>query len=88
MTNWTEIVPGNKLVSTGCAQKEKNMAGSIAQELFAAIKLRDYCVYVSKLNKADAITVAEFHKSYLASQYVLDTRVCFSSKTGEGKPPI
>ena len=49
------------------------MAGSIAQELFAAIKLRDYCVYVNKLNKADAITVAEFHESNLADQYVLDT---------------
>ena len=56
------------------------MAGSIAQELFAAIKLRDYCVYVNKLNKADAITLAEFHESHLAGQYVLDTRVCFSGK--------
>ena len=61
-------------------EEEKNMAGSIAQELFAAIKLCDYCVYVKKLNKADAITVAEFQESDLAGQYVLDTRVCFSGK--------
>ena len=56
------------------------MAGSIAQELFAAIRLRDYCVYINKLNTSDAITVADYHKSDLVNQYVLDTRVCFSGK--------
>ena len=52
-------------------------SGSIAEELFQAIRLRDYCPYVNKLNRADQITLGEFQASDLSKQYTVDTRICY-----------
>ena len=54
--------------------------GTIAEELFDVIKLKNYCVYVNKLNDSDAMTAKEFHESQLSTEYSLDTRVCFTGK--------
>ena len=47
--------------------------GTIAEERFDAIKLKNYCVYVNKLNDSDTLTVKEFHESQLSTMYSLDT---------------
>ena len=54
--------------------------GSIAEELFHAIRLRDYCEYVSKLNRADIMTPIEFKYSEYSSIYELDTRICYNDR--------
>ena len=55
-------------------------SGSIAKELFKAIKLRDFCEYVNKLNKADIMTPKEFAVSIYAQDYDLDTRICYHER--------
>ena len=52
--------------------------GSIASELLDAIKLKNYGIYVNKLNLSDEIRVSEFHASAYTLEYVLDTRICFN----------
>ena len=67
-------------------EEEANMAeggtgsGSIAKELFEAIRLRDYCAYITKLNKADIMTPKEFTNSIYSQDYVLDTRICYHGR--------
>ena len=63
--------PNSKMASGG---------GSIASELLDAIKLKNYGIYVNKLNSSDEIRVSEFHASVYALEYVLDTRI-FSMET-------
>ena len=55
-------------------------SGSIAKELFEAIRLRDYCAYITKLNKADIMTPKEFMSSIYSQDYVLDTRICYHGR--------
>ena len=52
--------------------------GSIAGTLLDAIKLKNYAVYVSKLNSADAMMMDVFHSGDLSTEYSLDTRICFN----------
>ena len=54
--------------------------GSIAEELFDAIRLRDYCEYVPKLNKADIMNPKEFAESMYSDIYELDTRICYHDR--------
>ena len=53
------------------------VGGSIAEELFQAIKLRDYCEYITKLHKQDIMSLKEFRDSPLHAMYELDTSVCY-----------
>ena len=63
-----------KMVEGGTA------CGSIAEELFDAIRLRDYCEYIPKLNKADIMSPSEFAASSYSQLYDLDTRICYHDK--------
>ena len=80
----TEIDPvtaGFKPVQTGtlCWNKTTKMATgpTIAEELFHAICLRDYCEYVTKLHKQDILTPKEFKSSVYNQYYELNTRICY-----------
>ena len=50
---------------------------TIPEELFHAIRLRDYCKYVTKLHKQDILTPKEFKSSLYNQYYELDTRICY-----------
>ena len=63
---------------TSLNSKMATSGGSIASELLDAIKLKNYGIYVNKLNSSDEIRVSEFHASAYALEYVLDTRLCFN----------
>ena len=77
-----EITPVYRLDWYPSPKKEGKMAvsGFIAEELFHAIRLRDYCEYVSKLNRADIMVPSEFKYSEYSSIYNLDTRICYTDQ--------
>ena len=53
------------------------VGGSIAEELFQAIKLCDYCEYITKLHKQDIMSPKDYRESPLNAIYELDTRICY-----------
>ena len=62
--------------------------GSIASELLDAIKLKNYGLYVNKLNSSDEIRVSEFHASVYALDYILDTKDMLQWKQNQPKPHV
>ena len=67
-----------RLVPICWRKTTKMVAGStIAEQLFHAIHLRDYCKYVTKLHKQDILTPKEFKSSVFNQYYELDTRICY-----------
>ena len=54
--------------------------GSIAEELFHAIRLKDYCAYMSKLNKGDIISIKEFKEHNYSCHYELNSKICYHDR--------